>query len=514
MANEIQIDYTSRDFAALKADLIGLIESRTNIAWDTTDPSDLGVILVETFAYMGDVMSYYIDRAINETTVESAIQRETLLNFASLYGYKPSGPTPASVSLTFENVSDSPIAIPIGTQVMAPLSYGPYTEAYFETTQAAVQLASGQTISLTAREGKTVNTDRPDLIDPGKNKPLPSSLGTSDGTANQEFLITDVGIVDDSLIVYVGQNEAFAAWSYVDSLVNQGPSSLVFTTSQNEDGSLTVIFGDGINGSIPAAGQLISALYKTSIGEAGNVVSNAITEVSFIPGNIDPEALSYLTVTNGAAAYGGANADDAAQLKNKIKAAIISRKRAVTLEDYAYLALQVAQTGKAKAVGGTYSSITIYLQPQNDGSSTPGLISGNPTTAWTTLSGKVSSYLSDKIPVGSTVTIQPPTYVPLYVSMSVTVNSSYRNNSVKLAINKKLLNDGELFSYEQNTFGRSIAFSKVIATVASIEGVEAVTITKLNTDNGASAATINLSASQIPYLLPENLIITATGGLS
>jgi uncharacterized phage protein gp47/JayE len=514
MANEIQIDYTSRDFAALKNDLINLINARTQIDWDPADPSDLGNILVETFSYMGDIMSYYLDRVANETTVDTAIKRETLLNFAELYGYKPSGPTPATVSVLFENISTQALDIPIGTQVMAPLLFGPYTEIYFETTQAAIQLQPGQTITIPAKEGKTVNTDRPDLINPSNNKPLPSSLGTSNGDTNQEFLISDVGIVDASLIVYVGQGQAFAPWNYVDTLSNSGPTDLVFTTSQNEDGSLTVIFGDNINGAVPATGQLISALYKTSVGEAGNVVSNAISEVTFIPGNIDPEAISYLTATNPAVAFGGADADDNSQLRAKIKAAIISRKRAVTLDDYKYLALQVPQVGKINAVGAVYSSVTLYIQPQNDGTSTPGIVAGNPTTAWTSLASSVSSYMQDKVPVGTTVSTQPPVYVPLYVSLSVVVNPAYRNNTIKLNMVKAFLDDNQLFSFEQNSFGRTIAFSKVMATAAGIEGVESVTITKLNTDNGSGAATISLAASQIPYLVPDNLIITTTGGLS
>ena len=131
MANDTQIDYTSRDFSALKEDLISLIQSRTSSSWDPSDPSDLGPILVVSFAYMGDIMSYYLDRVANETSVETAIKRETLLNFAALYGYKPSGPTPAVVDVTFTNVSDVSIDLPIGTQVMAPLLYGPYTEIYF-----------------------------------------------------------------------------------------------------------------------------------------------------------------------------------------------------------------------------------------------------------------------------------------------------------------------------------------------------------------------------------------------
>lgn len=514
MANEIQIDYTSRDFAALRRDLINLINVRTALDWDASDPSDLGNVLLESFAYMGDIMSYYIDRVANEVSVDTAVQRQTLLNFAKLYGYKPSGPTPASINIKFTNISNQAIDIPIGTQVMAPLSFGPYTEVYFETTQAAIQLQAGQEITLPAREGKTVNTDRPDLINPSNNKPLPSSLGTSNGEANQEFQITDIGIVDNSLIVYVGQGAAFAPWTYADSLTEFGPTSLVFTTSQNEDGSLTVIFGDGVNGAIPATGQLVSALYKTSVGEAGNVVSGAVSEVTFIPGNIDPEAISYLGATNASAAYGGADADDNTQLRAKIKAAIISRKRAVTLEDYKYLALQVPQVGKVNAVGAVYSSITLYVQSQNDGTSTPGIITGSPTTAWNSIAENVSAYLADKIPVGSTVTIQPPAYIRTYLSMSVAVNKAYRNNAVKLNVAKAMLNDGELFAFENNVFGRKISTSSVIAKVMGIEGVESVTLTKLNIDNGASAADITLASNQIPYLLPDDLIITATGGLS
>lgn len=514
MANEIQIDYTSRDFAALKNDLVNLINARTNINWDAEDPSDLGAVLVEAFAYMGDIMSYYLDRVANETAVDTAIRRETLLNFAKLYGYNPSGPTPASINILFENVSNQAIDIPVGTQVMAPLLFGPFTEVYFETTQAAIQLQPSQTITLTAREGKTVNTDRPDLINPSNNKPLPSSLGTSTGEANQEFLIPDVGVVDDSLIVYVGQGEAFSPWTFVEALTSVGPTDLVFTTEQNEDGTLTVIFGDGVNGSIPPTGQFISSLYKTSVGSSGNVISNAISEVTFIPGNIDPEAVSYLSASNPSAALGGADADDISQLRAKIKAAIISRKRAVTLDDYKYLALQVPRIGKINAVGSIYSSITLYAQTQNDGSITPGISSGNPTSVWNELASDIELYLADKIPVGATVSVQPPAYVRTYVSMTVQVNPSYRNNAVKLAIAKAFLNEGELFSFEKNTFGRTIAFSTVLAKAAGIPGVESVTLTKLNTNNSASAATITLQPNQISYLLPDDLIITTSGGLA
>lgn len=509
-----QIDYTSRDYEALKADLIDLINLRTNYNWEADNPSDLGSVLLESFAYMGDIMSYYLDRVANETSIDTAVKTETLLRFAELYGYKPSGPTPAQVTVTFTNNGDSSVSLPVGTQVMAPLTYGNYSEVYFETTEAVIALQAGQSIGVTAREGKTVNTDRPDLISPTTYKPLPVSLGTSDGTGNQEFLLFDTGIVDNSLVVYVGQGSAFTPWTYVDSLVNASPLDLVFTTRLNSDGTTSVVFGNGVNGAIPASNQLVSSLYKTSLGIAGNIIANSIQEVTFIPGSNNFELLSLVSAANNSAAVGGADADSGNQLRKKIKAAIISRQRAVTLDDYEYLANLVPQVGRTKAVGEIYTNITLYMQPQDDGTITPGIVNGSATSSWTQISGTVSTYLANKIPVGTTVTVQAPTYVPLYLTMSLTLNNSYKQSVVKLAISKALLNAGGLFSYEKNEFGRTIPVSSVIALVAQVPGVEAVELTKFNTTNAASVGTISLSAGQIGYLLPTNLVYNVTGGIA
>jgi hypothetical protein len=185
----------------------------------------------------------------------------------------------------------------------------------------------------------------------------------------------------------------------------------------------------------------------------------------------------------------------------------------VTLEDYEFLANQTPQIGRAKAVSSVYSSVTLYVQTQNDGTNTPGITSGSPTSTWTELQSNVQEYLADKIPVGTTLTVVQPTYVPVYVSMNVTVGAAFKQSTVKLNIAKAFLNTGGLFSYEVNTFGRTIALSSVISKAAGIAGVESVTLTKLNTDNGSGVATITLAANQIPYLLPAALIITPTGGL-
>jgi hypothetical protein len=110
----VSIDYTSRDFYAIKADLIARIQNKLP-QWAGNDPADFGVALVEAFAHVGDVANYYIDRIANENYLATATQRQSILNLAAIYGYLPSGYRQSSLTLSFQNTSDADITIPSGT---------------------------------------------------------------------------------------------------------------------------------------------------------------------------------------------------------------------------------------------------------------------------------------------------------------------------------------------------------------------------------------------------------------
>lgn len=121
--------------------------------------------------------------------------------------------------------------------------------------------------------------------------------------------------------------------------------------------------------------------------------------------------------------------------------------------------------------------------------------------------------MSDKIMIGTSLTVLPPVYVPIYVSVQANAASAYKASDIRLAIFKAFLGADGLFSYANNTFGRFIPFSTVMLKAADINGVTSVTIVKLNTDGGTSAADITLQSNQIPYLTPTNLSITVVGGI-
>src|SRR5215510_10284602 len=125
LKNRAILDYTSRDFTAIRAQLVGLAKGYLP-AWNTAGESpDFGTLLLELFAYMGDTLHYYIDRTASEAFLSTAIRRQSVYYIADMLGYQPVGQHSASVLLTFnitipveeEASSFDKVVLPKGTKV-------------------------------------------------------------------------------------------------------------------------------------------------------------------------------------------------------------------------------------------------------------------------------------------------------------------------------------------------------------------------------------------------------------
>ncbi len=60
-------------------------------------------------------------------------------------------------------------------------------------------------------------------------------------------------------------------WRPVKSFENSRPDDGHYVVSIDEDGSATVVFGDGIRGRLPPAGATVRVSYRYSAGSQGNV---------------------------------------------------------------------------------------------------------------------------------------------------------------------------------------------------------------------------------------------------
>lgn len=84
--DEPALDYLARDYASFRQMLIDLVAQR-NPAWTERSPADIGMALLELFAYEGDHLSYFQDAVANEAFLDTARQRVSAKRHAKLVDY-------------------------------------------------------------------------------------------------------------------------------------------------------------------------------------------------------------------------------------------------------------------------------------------------------------------------------------------------------------------------------------------------------------------------------------------
>ena len=445
-----QIDYTSRDYVSIREDLINLIPNYAP-QWTSREASDFGITLIELFSYLGDLLNFYIDRAANEGFLSTASQRDSVLQIATMLNYTPTTSSPAIVELTFTNTSSVAATIPALTQIATTtLVDGVSTQVIFETDEEVVVPAKVGTVNgiavVNATQGYTVANE---------------VLGTSTGAPNQSFKLNDNPVIKDSIRVLVNGIE----YNYSPALITNSIYDPVFTSSIDAEGNAYVLFGDGIGGRIPTTAGTIVATYRVGVGAAGNVPANKLT---FFLTN----AVAGVTVTNQEAAAGGEDDESTDSIRLNAPLALRALNRAVSLKDYANLALQVPGVAKAIADSEVYTSINLYVAPFGD----PGVSGATTTAVFDEVAARVGEFFVDKSAPNVNLTVLPPTYIDVDLDITITLLPQYRqdilNNQVLAAIR-------ELFSINNSFFADVIPVQYVLNTLNSVVGLDYAVVTYL-----------------------------------
>jgi hypothetical protein len=103
------IDYTARDFATIKEGLIDHAKRYYPETFKDFDQAGFGSLMLDTVAYIGDVLSFYTDYQTNETFLETALEQESILKIGKQMGYryKASGVSTGLVEVYIEIPANS-----------------------------------------------------------------------------------------------------------------------------------------------------------------------------------------------------------------------------------------------------------------------------------------------------------------------------------------------------------------------------------------------------------------------
>jgi predicted phage baseplate assembly protein len=260
----------------------------------------------------------------------------------------------------------------------------------------------------------------------------------------------------------------------VESLFASGPTDLQYTTEVDENDVLTVVFGTGVRGSVPAAGAEVRSRYRVGLGVLGNVGPDVLTV---------PTSLAAVSAaTNPFPAQGGADHESTDEARISGPGSVIAQERAVTLEDYELLAVGIAGVGKARArVGlrGGYKVVQVFIAPENPQTVPPPLPSDD-------LRETVTGQLESRMPVNrmAGVEVLNPVYVPVDITVEVHLTAVASQSQVIPAVRALLAG---LLAFAVQDFGSPVRVGAVFSALFGVNGVDFVLLRRLARGDGPAA---------------------------
>jgi hypothetical protein len=492
LGRPLTIDYTDRDFESLRVALVERIRNRIP-EWRGDNPSDFGLALVESFAHVGDVVNYYIDRVANEGSIFTAIQRQSLLNLARSYGYIPSGFSAANITLRIAprpGITEE-LTVPEGSVFSLRVVDRDVTDyLYFTTTGSAILNASGSELpfaDVAAINARPVTVDFP--ADPENPNDIDGEELTSgsSGTPNQVYALSKDRVVTDSIDVYVQNGERYGRWNQVENISDAGPTDPVFEVQITADNQTLIIFGDGVAGAIPAIYEGIKVQYFYGGGSQGNVpVTTPFTQLTtyYIP-ELDVEETAAIsgavTISAITAGVGGSDPDSDDVIRGIAPSVLLTSGRAISLEDFTGIALRTRNVFRAAAQSDIWTSVNVYVAPVRTTTVTDPFPlfdeeNNELTVEWDFLESSVLSSFEGKTQIGTTVTVLPPQYTPINVSIKFTAREGVEPSTIIGSIKDSLLAN---LGYNQLNFGDQIYPEGIESVLFSIPGVFTAKVTEL-----------------------------------
>jgi hypothetical protein len=119
-----------RSFPEVRRALLAAIPQQPALSqWRARNTHDLGLMLIEMWAYVSDVLNFYDERIANEEYIRTAVRRPSLRRLVEMLGYVPAPGLAATVTLAAIAEGRTPVILPAGTGFRSDAFTDPNTGA-------------------------------------------------------------------------------------------------------------------------------------------------------------------------------------------------------------------------------------------------------------------------------------------------------------------------------------------------------------------------------------------------
>lgn len=453
MATDRRVKYISElDFDKIKQNLAAFIANNS----DFTDYNFAGSgtsFLTDVLAYNTMVEAFLINLGLNETMIDTAQKRSSIVSLAKNFGYTPKSKKSARSTVTFRIPTSDPDGTTITfekgtdyftgeddegvTYVFSPIASATSTASsgYYTFTDLEIREGSFTTISYTVQ-----------------------------GLQNEKYLIENFDIDTESIDVDVQtsiEDTMITSYSLIDDITTLTSESTIFYLFETTNRTYEIYFGDGVLGVKPSAGNIVNITFSSSKGSAANDIST-FTLATDIDGRFGNDVIEFTDVTTS---YGGANEESIESTRRNALQNFRTQGRAVTAEDYKYfLSRDYPLASSISVWGGQDNDPPIYGKV---------FLSFKPADGFFLSTAAKESILEEIIKNKNVVSIIPEIVDPsyLYLIIDSTVKYNRKNTNLSAAdIKQKVITAIE--TYNDTTlslFGTSFNYSEFIELINSTD---------------------------------------------
>ena len=300
-------------------------------------------------------------------------------------------------------------------------------------------------------------------------------------------LASSGGAVLSTLVVRVDGR----SWKEVPRLFGAGPHDEVFTTQTDDEGHLTVQFGDGRTGSrLPTGTGNVSATYRIGTGLDGRVEANRLTLPMTRP-------LGLRSVTNPIASGLAADPESGTEIRANAPRTALTLERVVSLRDVEEFAKSVPGIGKARAAW-LWDGRRRFVQLSVVGTGGQSI----DATAIDDLTTSLRSAGDPRLPLS----VAEAEVVTVHVGIGVVVDPAYEPTSVLDAV---IASVTAALTIDARALGQPLTNGDIIVASHAVPGVVAVKVTVPVLDVPSSGAHVVGGVT-----VPAQLVVLAADGLT
>jgi len=337
VATNNKITTTELDFDNIKSNIKSFLRGQSELSDYDFEGSGLSILL-DVLAYNTHYNALYTNLAVNESFLDSAVKRESVVSKAFELGYLPRSASTsiAKVNIKLTNVSGAPDTIVLNalTPFTTSVNGSPYV-FYNDVPYTAVNTSGTYTFSnVKLLEGT----------------PLTQSYVVSDSS---RYIISNTNCDISTLTVGISNNinsSIVTNFRKVDDILSITATDNVYFIKEIENGLYEIQFGNDRIGKSVITGNVVTLSYfvtNKAVANGAKVFSSG--------------SLSNYTISTVSSSRGGFEQESIDEIKHNSPRLFSSSNRAVTNEDYkAIILAKFSNIDSIQVWGGDENNPPVY----------------------------------------------------------------------------------------------------------------------------------------------------------